>query len=96
MIGNDEHSIPIDWLTKDAIRRGDMDHAKGLVGMVSLFYLEHDHPDVYNKLMDMLGVLQEKTMKPPQIGKVVMQSPQIHGAMYDISGNENVNLGGKK
>ena len=58
MTGTEGHSIPIDWLTKDAIRRGDMDHAKGLVGMVSLFYLEHDHPDVYNKLMDMLGVLQ--------------------------------------
>ena len=58
MTEKDGHSIPIDWLTKDAIRRGDMNHAKSLIGMVSLFYLEHDHPDVYNKLMDMLGVLQ--------------------------------------
>ena len=58
MTENNEHSIPIDWLTKDAIRRGDVDHAKSLIGMISLFYLEHDHPDVYNKLMDMLGVLQ--------------------------------------
>lgn len=58
MTGTEGHSIPIDWLTKDAIRRGDVDHAKSLIGMVSLFYLEHDHPDVYNKLMDMLGVLQ--------------------------------------
>jgi hypothetical protein len=58
MTGTEGHSIPIDWLTKDAIRRGDVDHAKSLIGMISLFYLEHDHPDVYNKLMDMLGVLQ--------------------------------------
>ena len=26
--------------------------------MVSLFYLENEHPDVYNQLMDMLRVLQ--------------------------------------
>ena len=58
MTGTEGYSIPIDWLTKDAIRRGDVDHAKSLIGMISLFYLEHDHPDVYNKLMDMLGVLQ--------------------------------------
>ena len=58
MAETDEHSIPIDWLTKDAIRRGDLNHAEGLIGMISLFYLEHDHPDVFNKLMEMLRVLQ--------------------------------------
>lgn len=54
----EEHSLPIDWLIKDAIRRGDLNHARSILGMVSLFYLENEHPDVYNQLMDMLRVLQ--------------------------------------
>ncbi len=88
--------MPLEWFVEDTIRKGNVDQAAQLSRSVSLFYLRQDHPEVYEMLMDMERRVQERAMQPPQIGQVVMQSPQIHGAMYDISGNENVNLGGKK